>query len=128
MIDKTAHPLQEADSVRQNRVSLKRGLIRPARMHIEQSAVADAAIVFNGAATWLGTRWQQHVGERRGEGVLAIRFGVKPGKDEEFHCLTALPRCLTAKFILSDTRHAAQYFTAGEHCHRIWPPRAPVPT
>lgn len=87
MVDESLHTLQESDRMRQGGVRLERGLIHPARMHIEQPRIADRAKMLNGPAPRLFTSGTKNVAEGGSDGILLPLFRVKAGENEElkFH-------------------------------------------
>src|SRR5579863_9308055 len=85
MVDQLLDAIDEAHRVGQARVQLKRRLVPPARMDVEEARVAGRAKGLDRKASRLLPRRRHDLAQRRGNVVLPPRSGVEAREDEELH-------------------------------------------
>jgi hypothetical protein len=90
--------VEKSDGVRQLQVTIKRGLVFPAGVDMEEALILSRAKRINFQATWLSSSWAKNFLDRFGEEMLLAFFGVATGENEELRCHCLIFRLLTSPY------------------------------
>ena len=85
MVNQRLNRLDKLHGVRQGRMKIKRRFVHPMRMQVEELRIARRAKYVEAQASSLGPRRRYNLAQRRLDGTLVTRLGVKAREDVELH-------------------------------------------